>query len=566
MAGLDPSIGLSGLRAAQRGLEVVGHNLANATTPGYSRQSVELRAARPEDRAGTGQVGTGVQVVAVRRAVDQLLQGRLMEAEGQAGLASTAAGRLSELESLLGRTDEGSLGALLSRFFAGAAAVAASPDDPTSRAGFVSDLRALASGLSGARAAVEATRVDIGSELGQRVADLQGALREVAALDQGIVAAKASGQNPNDLLDRRDVLLRDLSRQAGVRAIERDNGAVTLTLGGEVLLSSGKVAELGATTGADGRTQVTVNGRAVDLTAGELAGLQRAQDTALDLRGRLHELARGLILELNRIDSTGVPPGGPRSSLLSTLAVKDQNGTGDPRDDPLVNAGLPIPPGAGPTTLYVNVTDLATGARTETRISFDPRTGTLGDLAAALSGVSGVTATAGSDGRLTIVAGPGQGIDFADHSGAGGSDQQGVLAALGFGQLLTGSGAADIGVAAGVTGFAAGLGPGAGDGRNAARLAGLERVALPALGGLSLMQGAADLVAESGRASRDAQGLQRATDQALSLLEERRQSASGVSLEDEAADMLRFERAFQASSRYLQVLDGLAEELLGLVR
>jgi len=568
VAGLDPSIGLSALRAAQRGLEVVGHNLANATTPGYSRQVVDLRAARPEERLGAGQVGTGVDVVAVRRAVDGLLDGRLRAADAEAGLASASSGRLSELEQLVGRTDEGGLGPLLSRFLAGASGLAARPDDAAARATFVTDLGSLTRGLRSTFGSLEAARVDAGAAVADTVGRLNGLVEQVAALDRGIVDAKTSGQRPNDLLDQREVLLRDLSRVAGVQATERADGGMRLTLGGVTLLAAGgKTIPLAA--GADGAGQATVveagSGRAVEVTTGELAGLRQAQARAAASRDGVDALARGLISELDRLSATGVARGGPPGTIASTLPARDLNRTGDPTDDPLAAAGLPIPPG-GPTTLVVGVTDLATGVRTTTQLSFDPRTGSLRDLAAALDGVTGLTATAGPDGLLRVAADPGRGVDFADPA----SDAGGVLGALGVAPLLVGRGAADIAVAPAVladpSAIAAGLGPGAGDGRNAARLAALDRAPLAALGGRTAVDFAAGLVADAGEAARQADGLALAADGAVAGLEARRQSTSGVSVEEEVADLMRFERSFQAASRYLRVLDGLADDLLGIVQ
>ncbi len=568
MAGLDPSIGLSALRAAQRGLEVVGHNLANATTPGYSRQVVDLRAARPEDRLGVGQVGTGVDVVAVRRAVDGLLAGRLRGADAEAGLATASSGRLSELEQLVGRTDEGGLGPLLSRFLAGAAGLAARPDDASARATFVTDLGAVARGLRSTHAALDAARADAGAEVGQAVARLNGLVEQVAALDRGIVEARTGGERPNDLLDQRDVLLRDLSRVAGVQAAERSDGGVRLTLGSVTLLAAGgRTTPLAA--GTDGSGLATIveagTGRPVEVTTGEVAGLRQAQGRLAAARDGVDALARALISEVDRLGATGVVQGGPPGTITSSLRVQDLNRTGDPTDDPLSAAGLPLAPG-GPTRIVVGVTDLATGVRTTTQVAFDPRSGSLRDLAGALDGVAGLTATAGPDGLLRVVADPGRGVDFADPA----SDAGGVLGALGVQPLLVGRGAADLAVAPGVLAdpraIPAGLGPGAADGRNAARLAALERAPLAGLGGRTLVDFAAGLVADAGEGARQAAGLVEATESAVAGLEGRRQATSGVSVEEEVEDLMRFERSFQAASRYLRVLDGLADDLLGIVQ
>lgn len=562
MAGLDPSVGLSGLLAAQRGLDVVGHNVANASTPGYTRQALELRAARATPTATAGQAGNGVDIVATRRVADLFADARLREASAGQGEHAAAARRLGELEEIVGRDDAGSPAALLSRFFAGASALAGRPEDAALRGAFLADASALAAGLREQASSLSALRADIAQEATGAVADVNDRAARIAALNGQIVEAQTLGQRPNDLIDQRDVLLRDVTRLTGARALARPDGSVAVTLGGQLLVSGNRAQPLTAAPNPSGAVSIRdAAGRPVTVPGGALAGLAAATSEVDAQAADLDRLARSVAGAANAIHATGVPGGGPAARIVSTTAARDVNATGDPRDDALAAAGLPGPPGA--TELVVGITDLSTGARAETRIPFDPATGSLADLAAALDAVPGLSASAGPDGLLRLDADPGRGVDLADRAG-GAADAGGLLGALGVNPLFTGSGAADLAVAPGATpaALAAGLSAASGDGRNAARLAALGRGALAGLDGQAPAGFLSTLVARAGGAARSAAGLSEGADQAVAGLEARREATSGVSLEEEVASMMKFQRAFQASARWLQVVDTLSGELL----
>ncbi|RMG16449.1 MAG: flagellar hook-associated protein FlgK [Planctomycetota bacterium] len=565
MTGLNPSIGLSALAAAQRGLEVVGHNMANAATPGYARQRVELAEARPESRQVGGQVGTGVRVLSVRRVVDRFAVERLRDATASAGYDAALASRLGELERLVADPSEAGLTASAGRFFAAAAELAARPDDSSTRLVFAAEadllterLRAVAGGLDGFVA-------DVHAEVEAGVEEVRGLLERVAAVDAAIKEARVAGQQPNDLLDERDRLVSDLAERIGAQASEQTDGSLTVTAGGKLLLSSGRARPLGVEQAADGSSRIAVAGEPLS-PGGRLGGLSAAQEEAGGLRADLDEFARGLMLAANGVHATGVPLGGPYTSLQSTVPVQDVNGSGSPLDDPLVAAGLPFPPGA--SEIVVNVTDFATGSITTTRVGFDPSRQGLGDLAAALDGVAGLRASAGADGILRLDADPGMGFDFAPRAG-GSADAGGVLAGLGVGALFAGTGAADVrvadAVAADPSALAAGLSAGAGDGRNAARLAELQGQPLEALQGRSPQESVARMLGRVGAAARRARALSEGSELARGSLERAREEVSGVSVEEEVGAMIQYQRSFQAAARYLQVLHDLAGELMQMV-
>jgi flagellar hook-associated protein 1 FlgK len=569
MAGLDLTIGISALLAAQRGLEVAGHNIANAATPGYSRQVLDLKAAEPESRGRTGQVGTGVRAAGVRRIADLFLDSRIRAAAAEAGAQSSAAGRLQEIEGLFLEPSENGLGARLSRFFAAASALSVDPHDAASRKVFSSAAKTLAEGFRSIAAALDLGRADIGREIAAKIDEANGLIKRVAELDRSIVDLSTRGERPNDLIDERARLLHDLSRLAGTKTTELPNGSVSVFLGGRLLVSLGRAETLEAAPDPAAGAVVRLSGsqEALEISSGEIGGLQSVARGALaGLEARLDRLARAVIFETNKLHSTGVPGKGPSETLVSAERAQDLDFSGDASDDVLARAGLSFPPKAG--TIVLSVTELASGDTAETRIVFDPERQSLRDLASALSAAPHIRAQAGKDGSLRIDADSGYAFDFADRAG-GDSDAGGILASLGIATLFSGHGARDMALSATVAAdrgaLAMGLGPEAGDGRNAIRLAALENAPLPDLDNETASAFLSETVAEIGEATRQTNALSETAEAVLGELDKRRESISGVSIEEEVASMIRFQRLFQSAARYLQVVDALGEELMRMI-
>ena len=553
--------GLSGLLSAQRALEVVGHNVANASTPGYSRQRVELTTARPQSGVGAGQIGTGVKVAAIRRTVDQFLAGRVQGAESQLGTAETFASGVGEFEEMWHQGGE-TIGASMTALANAAEELAARPDDVVLRTQFIDQAQDLARRVRGLAEDTVQLRSDLGQSVAVDLDEANGLVQEVKALSLDIRSIEVSGQAPNDLIDRRQLAIRALSRLVGAEASENGSGGTVLRVGGRILLSGQNAETLSATQDGNGIAVVRLGDEVVELEGGQVLGVQQAQAAGLAAEGELDRLAQSVMQAVNRANAAGVPASGPYALLQSAFPVVDHNGNGISTDGPLALSGLPFAPSA--TTLQVSVTDPG-GVRTTTPIAFDPATGSLDDLAAALDTVPFLNVSTSSSGILSLGAAPGYGFDFADLSG-GDPDPGGLLASLGFGAVFKGHDAASMDVALASPGdLALGWTASPGDGRNATRIASalsdgsaLLEGATPSgfLGGIISQQG---LVARRANSSLESSGA------TLDALEDRIQSVSGVSLEEEVADMLKFQQAFQASARFLQVINDVSTTLLGIV-
>jgi flagellar hook-associated protein 1 FlgK len=244
-------LGKSALLAHQQGINTAGHNIANAETPGYSRQRINLETNRPTITA-VGSVGTGVRADGITRVHDRLLAGQIRGESAALGTAEARQGLISRAESVLNPVGGADIGTALSEFWNGWQAVADNPASQTEREVLLTRARVLGDRFRNATEGLS----DLVGEAESRIragADQVNALsREIAALNEEISAAETTGVDANDLRDRRDLRLREISSWVAVRAVEDGAGRVSVSSAGGASLVTGVRAE--TVTAADLRT------------------------------------------------------------------------------------------------------------------------------------------------------------------------------------------------------------------------------------------------------------------------------------------------------------------------
>jgi len=413
MAGIGLNTGLRALLSSQFVLETIGHNIANAGTPGYSRQRVGLSAATPLLRRGQ-LVGAGVDAGSVERTVDALLQRRLLTQTSVSGRLGAVYTGMSEVEALFGEPDGFSLGAQLDGFFGAVSGLSTSPADPILRTGVVSSAAQLASQFNQLVGGLGTVRGDTAREVAIRVEEVNQLAREISALNAEIASLEATGVTPNDLADRRDAAVRELAQLVDVETRDEPGGALRVLVGGSTLVSATRVHRLESRLAGDGSVELSIRGAEgqVAVGGGVLGGLVQVANSSLgELEQRLDRAARHLIAEVNRVHSTGIPAGGPFSSLTAGNALSDRDQDGDLRDELLSNAGLPYDVVSG--SLFVSVTNEATGAVERHEVPLRSTHTTVGELVDALSAVPHLAADVDAQGRLQIFADAGWGFDFS---------------------------------------------------------------------------------------------------------------------------------------------------------
>jgi len=414
MGSLPLSIGLRSLLTAQAGLETIGHNVANASTPGYSRQELMVSTA-PGFRLRGLVMGRGVQADVVRRTVDTLLHARLARQDSVLGRLDARLNGLELAELAVGSTGDSGLPARLSALFASLSTLSAAPSDALLRAGAVQSAEDLATALNQAAKGLKDLRGDTLADLRSAVDAANTLAREIGDLNQRIPELEAGGNVANDLRDRRDQAVRELSELVEVRVVEEPSGALRVLVGGHMLVSPSKTSQLVVENDPSSGVTLLRMGAQGPLLSGEggrVGGLTGLLDRYLpELAAELDGYAHGLALELNRVHTTGLAGSGPFTFLSATNPVGDVHESGRPGDELLSAAGLPFDIKSG--TLYVNLTELATGTVSKQRIAIDAARTTVDDLVAALDALPGLGARLGAQGRVELLSEPGYGFDFS---------------------------------------------------------------------------------------------------------------------------------------------------------
>jgi len=284
------NISKSALSAAQVNITTTGHNIANATTEGYSRQVV-VQSAAITQATGYGYVGKGVQVVAVNRVYNDFLSSQVNSTQSKLGELSTYHTQISQIDNLLADSSVG-LTPALDHFFTSIGNVSADADSPVTRQSLLSSASTLVSQFHGLAAKLTEIGQGVNQQISATVNSINSYATELASLnDQINKSINSTGDSPNDLLDKRDQLITELSEQVQVSVV-KDGNSYNVYVGSGQPLVVGKTAFSLSTEASDtdpGRLEVVLssNGTTIplsekQLTGGNLAGLLRFRSETLD--------------------------------------------------------------------------------------------------------------------------------------------------------------------------------------------------------------------------------------------------------------------------------------------
>jgi flagellar hook-associated protein FlgK len=409
---LGMSTGLRALLSAKTVMEVIGHNLANQNTPGYSRQMALLQTTQPVVGPNLIRIGTGVLVADVYSVRNEALLSRIRTELSSTGKYDTDSSMLSQIESILGDLTENGIATKLQNFFDSADTAGTKPEDKVLRQNVVSSLSELALQFRLRNSGLQDQRRTSLLQATSLVTDANAKLEQVASLNIKITSQQTLGVIPNDLLDQRNVLLESLAENVGAQATPLADGSVTVSLAGVSLVSGGTFAKLKGTLDGSGEIKLSAGkgGLPVKATGGRLGALLTLTGKYMpDRLSDLDAMARSLILESNRIHARGVPQSGPYTQLKSSYAVT--LGGIDPLGVAMKDLGLPFEMKEG--TLSLAVSDLATGNVKRYEVDVDPTGETLGTFLSKISAIPELNAFVDGAGKLTIKSTSGYGFDFS---------------------------------------------------------------------------------------------------------------------------------------------------------
>ena len=214
MTGLFSSFNIakSGMTVQQRTINVTSHNIANANTSGYSRQRANVETSRPQSiTGGTGQVGTGAQVAEIERVRDSFLDYQVRGETSILGKYDVRSNFLYEVETIFNEPSETGISSLMGKFFDSFQELSKQPSSSNARTVVAQQSAALADALNHTYTQLEKLQTNSQDLIRAGVTETNSLLNQIDRLNQEIISVKVSGNSPNDLLDKRDSLLDELS-------------------------------------------------------------------------------------------------------------------------------------------------------------------------------------------------------------------------------------------------------------------------------------------------------------------------------------------------------------------
>lgn len=621
------SIGVSGLNAYRKALDTAGHNIANVNTPGYSRQRVEL-GSQIGGPQGDGYIGAGVTSNTVTRLASALLTTRLQgdssaysRAETFAGLAARVDGWLSDSDAGLGKPMQGFLDAL--------SGLSANPSSSAARQTLLTGADSLADRYNGLQSQLDGLDSELNQKLQQTTDEINRYAQSVAKLNESIALARgqAGGQPPNDLLDQRDALVKEIASRIGITTTEQDDGGINVFTGSGQALVLGRQAN-SLSTGPDaygsGRLELYFAGGqniTAQTSGGVIGGLLDFRRELLDpVRSDLGRMAAGLAQAMNDQHAQGMDANGQiggkffadiagsvyparanSGSAVVSVGLADAGAlTGDDYQlsyngaswqllrgkdgssvpmtgsgtaaDPLRAEGLSLVVGgsAAAGDRFLLKPTAQAGSQLRLAISDPSRiaaaTPVRASAALANSGSAGIGGLSVSDASDPNLLSPvtiqftGANSYSINGSGSYTYTPGQPIQANGWSLALNGSPASGDGFTVGPNTA------GSSDNGNARELAKLGSLGVLDGGRSSLTAAQAGLVAKAGSAAQQS-SLQLSAQAAVrSQTETEQASLSGVSLDEEAADLIRYQQAYQAAARVIAVANEVFQSLLDAAR
>jgi flagellar hook-associated protein 1 FlgK len=608
------------LQAHSTALQTVGHNMSNIATPGFSRQRVEMVPTdplyRPQlNRAMTpGQIGQGVDVATIERVKDMLLESRIVANASAEGYWDTRDKYLGQIEQVYNEPTESSIRSAMDRFWDSWQELSIFPEQMASRQAVVERGNAVSQGINNRFRALKSIQNVVDQDVSIQVNQINDLTRQIGRLNIEIVQSQAAGDNPNDLMDRRDLLVEQLGNFMPITTSTQDPDEFSIFTGGIHVVQGGITrdltmirqdsnAEYNSVVWADNereyRPQSGSLGALLELRDGDLRAEIQNLDTMainfIDLVNEVHREGFGLT------GRTGLDFFVQRPFITNPQGNFDRNGDGQfdstylfritgsnqlrLQDQVGISGVISLPGAQGPIDIPYNDTDTVqdiitrvnnSGAEAVLRLDYQSRLTIkatpsddplnpdfvlrdFSDSGQFLAGYSGILAGPGLDNGYTwTVANGGDGLrQGSQFAVAPETNPSGWLA---LNQVIVRNPGE---IAAGMGGATR---PGeVGDGRIALEIASIRTTPVM-VGQISTFDDYfADTVASIALRGQEAEIARKTTELILTDLRTLRESISGVNIDEELANMIKFQQGYNAAARFLntwnQMLDTIINRL-----
>jgi flagellar hook-associated protein 1 FlgK len=639
------SIGVTGLRAFQTALSTISHNIANSSTPGYSRQTTQL-VTNGADASSQGWTGSGVAVQSVTRSYDEILASQTRTASSSYNQLNTVSTLATGIDNMLGDSSTG-LPATLTNFTDALQTLAGSPASTSVRQAVLNQAQTLIAQFKSYQGTLSQLGTQVTSSIGTEATTISSLAQSIAKLNLQIVTSQQqTGQPPNDLLDQRDNLIDQLATHVNVSTVTQSDGSMNVYIGaGQALVTGDSAFVLAAQPDQYGSDQALVlqsPAGGVDITAslsgGVLGGDLQFRDQMLNpTQNALGQAAVTLATLLNQQNSAGLDQSGQVGAALLAVGGPTVQANGRNAGTESVTAAVSNLGGLTTSDYYLNydgttwtLTDTASGATTPLTSSVSGGTTTLtgagltltvtgaplaGDkflvkpTSQAVSGLALLTtdpskiaaagplvASAGStnSGSATISAASvpntaswtrgNYAITFSSATGftvtdAGGNPVAATLTdasgnVVASGAFSSGDTLSFRGIqvtlagtpAAGDTFAINDNANGSGDNSNALKLAAIANRSVLNGGKQSLNDAMTGLISSVGTQTSLASSGATAQQSLLTSAQTAQSSVSGVNLDEEAANMVKYEQAYEAAAQVIKTAATLFQSLLTAVQ
>jgi flagellar hook-associated protein 1 len=341
-------ISVSALQAFQQAINVTSNNVANASTPGYDRESVNLTEAIPQ-AAGAATIGAGVVVSGIDRAFSQAAANQLNTSQSTLGQLNALQNYANQIDNLFGTTI-GGLSTALQGFYSAFSDVANNPTSTASRQALIGQAQSVASSFQNASSELNSLNTDVNSHITADVTQINSIAKAISTLNNQIVTGTAQdgGQPPNELLDQRDQLVSNLSQLVGISTTTDPNGALNVFVGnGQPLVLQGQVTSLTTVANQFNATQLEISTSATsavisnNITSGDLGGLLAARTQVINpALNQLGQIATAFSATVNSQQAQGLDLSGNLGAPI--FSVGTPLATGSARNTDAVTASVTV--------------------------------------------------------------------------------------------------------------------------------------------------------------------------------------------------------------------------------
>ena len=533
------SIGLSGLNSAQIALNTTSNNISNVYTPGYNRELTLF-----EENGARG----GARVSDVQRQFDQFIASQLNSARSASAALQNYQSQVSQIDNLLADTEAG-LAPIMQDFFASLQDLAANPSDPASRQGVIGNADTLSAQFRSLDAYLDDMQAGIAGQIKSEVTQINNTVQQIANLNKEIILARArSGEAPNAMLNQRDHLISELGERVDI-SVSMQEGSYNVSVGnGQPLVAGTQAYSLGTMNSKDDPTRTVVsyldsagNPRQLaedTFSDGALGGLMNFRSETLDgVQNKIGHLATSLAMAFNELHTGGTDLAGAAGIEMFSTATPRISSNTDNDGTAVMSAELTDHLALTGEDYRLKVTDAATN---EFEISH-------------LDGSNTTTVTLDGAGQL-VFDGMTITIDDPDLLMDGDSFQI----------LPTRHAAGEIeNLIKDTSQIAAGQGGASGDNRNALAMQSLQDTAIVG-GSATLSQAYAGLVGDVGNRTNIVQVNLASQESLKEQIYMVQQSESGVNLDEEAANLIRYQQYYQANAQVINIASTLMDTILAI--